>query len=163
MKKIITIFLLSILFLVLDNSLMPFLSIKEVYPSLLFVFAVCYSIIFGSWSAVFIGVFTGVLQDVYFLNGFGINMFLNMLICLIASKIGQMIFKDKSLIPIISCFFLSLLKGILMFGILYIIGQRIGIKSIFFVSIYNTIVGILMYKRVYALSQKSFMIKKWKF
>ncbi|QGU94911.1 rod shape-determining protein MreD [Clostridium bovifaecis] len=163
MKKIITVLLLSILFLVLDNALMPFFSIKGAYPSLLFVFAVCYSIISGSWSSIYIGVLSGLLQDVYLINGLGINMLLNMLICLIAAEIGKTIFKDKSVVPIIACFFLSLLKGVLMFAILYVVRQFIDVKLILYISIYNMIVAIFMYKKVYTLSKVNFMMKNWKF
>lgn len=126
-------------------------------------FAVCYSIIAGSWSAVFIGVLSGLLQDVYLTNGLGINMLINMLICLIAAEIGKTIFKDKSLIPIISSFFLSILKGILMFAILYIVKQYTDGKLILYISIYNMIVTIFMYKKVYKLSNVDFMMKNWKF
>jgi rod shape-determining protein MreD len=163
MKKIITLLCLSVLFAILDNALMPFLSIKGVYPSLLFTFAICYSIINGSWSAVLIGILSGILQDIYLMGGLGINLLLNMLICLIAAKIGKTIFKDKSIIPIISCFLLSLLKGISMFVILYIIGQHVYFRVILYRSIYSIIVAIFVYKRVYNLCKKSFMVKNWKF
>lgn len=163
MKKIVTLLCLSILFAILDNALMPFLSIKGAYPSLLFIFALCYSIINGSWSAVFIGILSGLLQDIYLINGLGINLLVNMLMCLIAAKVGKTIFKDKSIIPIISCFLLSLLKGICILSILYIIGKHVYFRVILYRSIYNIIVGIFMYKRVYKLCQKSFMVKNWEF
>ena len=44
MKKWILI-IISLVFLILDNSLMPFLAIKGAFPSLLFTFAIAYSII----------------------------------------------------------------------------------------------------------------------
>ncbi|MGY0372639.1 rod shape-determining protein MreD [Clostridium sp. JNZ J1-5] len=163
MKKILTILILSVLFLILDNTLMPFIAIKGVYPSLLFVFAICYSIINESWSAIFIAVLTGLLQDIYLINGLGINMLLNMLICLIAAKVGKTIFKDKVIIPVIACFLLSILKGVLMFIILYVVGQRINIRVILYSGIYNMICSIFMYKMVYKLCQKSFMVKNWRF
>jgi len=46
MKKWI-LFLISLVLLILDNSFMPFLAIKGAFPSLLFVFAIAYSIING--------------------------------------------------------------------------------------------------------------------
>lgn len=163
MKRVGTVVLILILLTILDNSLMPFLSIKHIYPSLVFIFVVFYSIINGNVSAVYVGVFSGLLQDVYIMNGIGINMFINMVICLIAAEIGKNIFKDKSVIPIITCFGLSILKGILMFIILYLVGQRFYVNTILYVSLYNMIISILIYKKVYRLCQKDFMIKKWRF
>ena len=65
MEKLIII-LVSIGLLILDNSLVPFFSIKGAYPSLLFVFAIAYSIINGKEKAIFIGVVSGMLTR-YFL------------------------------------------------------------------------------------------------
>lgn len=163
MKKIGTLILLSILFLVLDNTFMPFFAIKGSYPSLLFIFAICYSIIEDSWNAIFIGILTGLLQDIYLNNALGINMFINMLLCFTASNVGKNIFKDKSLIPIVSSFFFILIKGCMMFCILYILGTKMISITIIYTGIYGTIITIFMYKRVYKLCQKKYMIKNWKF
>lgn len=163
MKKIVTLLGLSILFAILDNALMPFLTVRGVYPSLLFIFAICYSIINDSWSALFIGILSGLLQDIYLINGFGVSILVNMLMCLIAAKVGKTIFKDKSIIPIISCFLLSLLKGICIFIILYIIGEHVYVRVVLYRSVYNGLVAIFMYKRVYKLCQKDFMVKNWRF
>lgn len=163
MRKVFTILFLSILFLILDNAIMPFMSIKGIYPSLLFVFVICYSIINGKIIGVIIGVTSGLLQDVYLSNGIGINMLINMLICVIAAEVGKTIFKDKAIIPVTTCFFLSFLKGILMFCILYILGQRIHINVILYRSLYNMVIGFFMYKRIYKLCEKDFMMKNWKF
>ena len=47
------------------------------YPSLLFIFAIAYSIISGKKEAIFIGIVSGILQDIFFVKGFGINLLLN--------------------------------------------------------------------------------------
>lgn len=163
MKKIITVFSLSLLFLILDNALMPFIAVKGVYPSLLFTFAICYSIINGCWSAVFVGIFSGVLQDIYLINGIGISLLINMLSCLLAAKIGETIFKDKSIIPIATCFLLTFLKGVSIFVLLYALGQHVYFRVILYRSIYSILVAFFMYRRVYNLCQKNFMIKNWRF
>lgn len=163
MKRVFTVIFLLIVFTILDNALMPFLAVKEIYPSLIFVFIVFYSIINGNISAVYVGIISGVMQDVYLMNGIGVNMFVNMVICLISAEIGKTIFKDKMMIPVITCFCLSTLKGILMFVILYLVGQRIHLNTILYISLYNMIVSILIYKKVYKLCQKDFMVKKWRF
>ena len=94
MKRFIIV-LISILLLILDNSLSPFIAIKGVYPSLLFIFAIAYSIINGKKEAVFIGVVSGLLQDIFFFNGFGINALVNMLCCLFAGLVGEGIWRNN--------------------------------------------------------------------
>jgi rod shape-determining protein MreD len=142
---------------------MPFLAIKTIYPSLLLVFCICYSIVNGKWEGLWLGVFCGVLQDTYFINGFGINALVNMIICIIAGFIGENIFKKKSLIPIGSCFVLSLLKCAILVLILYLNAIYTGIRDIFFISLYNMVISIIMYKKVYKLCAKEYMQRRWKF
>lgn len=163
MKKIITLVLLCTTLFVLDNVLMPFFSIKGYYPSLLFVFIISYSIVSGSKEGLILGIFTGFLQDIFFTQVIGINMLLNMLVCLAAAEIGRNIFEEKRVVPVISCFVLSAVKGILLFVLLYIIGININIKIVLFGSLYNMIVSIFVYKFVYRLGNLDFMIRKWKF
>lgn len=163
MKKILTVVLLCILFLILDNTLMPLFKVHGTYPSLIFIFALCYSIVSSPKDAVIIGVFTGALQDVYFFNGFGINMLSNMLICVVASYIGKNIFIEKSFLPIISSFILSVVKGIVVFCVLILIKKYTDIGVIFYNGIYNLIVCIFMYRFTYKLSQKEYMKTEWKF
>jgi len=163
MKKILTVVFLCILFLILDSTLMPLLKMHDAYPSLIFTFAVCYSIVSSPKNAVIIGVFTGALQDLYFFNGFGINMLSNMLICVIAANIGKNIFIEKSILPIISSFILSVLKGLSVFCLLFLVKQYTNIETIFYQGIYNLVVCIFMYRFTYKLSQKEYMKTNWKF
>ncbi|WP_291632465.1 rod shape-determining protein MreD [Clostridium sp.] len=163
MKRVLTVVFLCILFLILDNTLMPLIKVNGAYPSLLFTFALCYSIVSSPKDAVIIGVFTGALQDVYFLNAFGINMLSNMLMCVVAAMIGKSIFIEKSFLPIVASFVLSLVKGILVFSILFLIKQYTHLDAILYHGIYNLIVSIFMYRFTYNLSQKQHMMKEWKF
>ncbi|MCJ7688389.1 MAG: rod shape-determining protein MreD [Clostridiaceae bacterium] len=163
MKRILTLVFLCILFLILDNTLMPLLKIHGAFSSLLFTFALCYSIVSSPKEAVIIGVFTGALQDLYFFNGFGINMLCNMLVCVVAANIGKNIFIEKSFLPIISSFVLSLAKGLIVFSLLFVIKQDTNIEIILYQALCNLIVCIFMYKFTYKLSRKEHMEKEWRF
>lgn len=163
MKKILVLSVLSIILFILDNVLMPFFAIKTFYPSLLFIFIICYSIVNGKWEGLWLGVFVGLLQDVYFSQGFGINAFTNMIICVTAGVVGDNIFKEKRLIPVISCFLLALFKGILVFALLYLYGIYVNMSKVFFISIYDMVLCIFMYRPIYKLCNKEYMQIKWKF
>ncbi|WP_066895578.1 rod shape-determining protein MreD [Clostridium nigeriense] len=162
MKKWILI-LISLVLLILDNSLMPFLSIKEAFPSLLFTFAVAYSIINGREEAVTIGVISGFLQDIYFYNGFGVNSLINMLICLLAAIIGENIYREKKFIPTISMFFLYLLKVFSIFLILKVAKRTINIEIGLYSSIYSSVIMFLGYNFVLRLYDKKNKKRSWRF
>lgn len=163
MKKVVILTILIFALEVLDNSMVPFFSVYGYYPSLLFLFVISYSIINDRWSALKVGLISGALQDLFFINGFGVNMLVNMLLCVLAGEIGRNLFKEKKLIPILTILGLTFLKGILVYIILYFIGIKVMLYSSVFVAIYSFVLAIFVYKPIYKLCQKPYMIKKWKF
>lgn len=162
MKKYLTLILITIALYIFDLSIAPFLAVKGYFPSLLFLFILSYSIINGTASSLWLCIFAGVLQDVYFVNAFGLNAFANIIICVIAGIIGNNIFKEKSLIPVISSFFMSALKEIILVALLFIIGKQCNYSSILYTSIYNFILSFFIYRWVYKLCSKKYMKKQWK-
>lgn len=162
MKKFV-LALICISFFIIDSSIMPFLSIKGSMGSFLFTFIICYSIINGSWEALGIGVIVGVFQDIYMVKGLGINALTNMILCLIAAKIGEGIFKEKRFIPTIVIILGSVARGVIIFALLYIARQQSDLAGLLWTSVYNGVISIFMYKRVFKLMQKPFMKKEWNF
>lgn len=162
MKRIIII-AISLFLLILENTLLPSYSIMQGYPSILFVFAIAFSIINGKEDAIFIGIVSGLLQDVFFINGSGINLLVNFILCLLAAKIGEGIFKKNRLIPVISCFILSVLK-IIMIAILFIpFGKKINLNMAIMSALLNTIVMVIGYKFVLTTSKKYWKKDEWRF
>lgn len=162
MEKLIII-LVSIGLVILDNSLVPFFSINGAYPSLLFTFAIAYSLILGKEKAVFIGVVSGVLQDIFFFNGFGVNSLLNLLLCFLASIIGAGIIKHKRLIPVISIFGITILKYIGVTFIFYLLGIKIQLSNSIFMGIYNGVVMFFVYKLVMKIYDDEYSKQRWRF
>lgn len=163
MKRVLTVTGCVLLCLILDNCLMPFLEINRYYPSLLLVFAISYSILNDTKEAIIIGSITGLLQDVYFNGVLGVNAFSNLIVCILAAKIGKTIFKEKFLMPNLINLLLSLIKGFILLLLSFFIKETITPKSIIFISLYNFIVAIFMYRFLFNLSEKPFMKNYWKF
>lgn len=163
MKKITVVAVLVLIFFILDNVFAPFFAISKVYPSLLFSFSISYSIVSGKWEALSMGIFSGILQDTFFTNIFGINILCNMLMCIFAAKIGELIYKHKIIVPILTNFLLSIIKGIMIVFLLFVVGQYTDNNLILYKGLYTGAVSFFMYKFVYYLSTKNFMEKKWNF
>lgn len=162
MKRVVLIGV-AIILLVLENAVLPFYSFRGAYPSLLFVFAIAYSIINGKKEAVFIGIVTGFLQDIFFFQGFGINIFCNLLLCVLASYIGEGIFKQNRLIPVFSSFVISILKIVLITILLMLFNEKIDVEMSFYSAVMNTIVMFLGYKIVLTTSEKYITKDAWRF
>ena len=162
MKRIIVI-AISLFLLILENTILPSYSIMQGYPSILFVFAIAFSIINGKEDAMFIGIVSGLLQDLFFINGFGINLLVNFLLCLLAAKIGEGIFKNNRIIPVITCLIISILK-IIMIAILFILfDEKINLNIAVMSALLNTIVMVIGYKFVLTTSKKYWKKDEWRF
>lgn len=162
MEKLIII-LVSIGLVILDNSLVSFFSIKGVYPSLLFVFAIAYSLVNSKERSVFVGVISGLLQDIFFFNGFGVNSLLNLLLCLLASFIGAGIIKSKRLIPVISMFFITVIKYIAVFAVFYLVNLKIDVSRSIIMGIYNAVIMFFVYKFVLNIYDDEYSKQRWRF
>ena len=162
MEKLIIV-LVSIGLVILDNSLVPFFSIKGVYPSLLFVFVIAYSLVNSKERSIFVGVISGVLQDVFFFNGFGVNSLLNLLLCLLASFIGSGIIKSKRLIPVVSMFFITVVKYIAVFAIFYLLDLKIDVSRSIIMAIYNAVIMFFLYKFVLNIYDDEYSKQRWRF
>ncbi len=162
MEKLIII-LISIGLVILDNSLIPFFSIKGAYPSLLFTFAIAYSLVNKKERAVFMGVVSGILQDIFFFNGFGVNSLLNLFLCLLASFIGAGIIKTKRLIPVASAFFITIIKyaGVLL--IFNFFNIEIQFSKSIIMGLYNGVVMFLVYKLVMNVYDDEYSKQRWRF
>ena len=162
MKRIVIV-AIALFLLILENTILPSYSIMQGYPSILFVFAIAFSIINRKKDAMFIGIVSGVLQDLFFINGFGINLLVNFLLCLLAAKIGEGILKNNRLIPVISCFIISILK-IIMIAILFIaFDKKVDFNMAIVSAVLNTIVMLIGYKFVLTTSKKFWKKDEWRF
>lgn len=161
MKRWLLILILLIL-LIFDNSLMPFLAIKGAYPSLLFTFAIAYSMVTKKGDAVFIGVATGMLQDIFFPNAFGINSLVNMLLCFAASYIGENIYKKKKLIPVISTAFIYMAKVLAIFLIFKVANLEINLLVGIYSSLYSLVIMFLGYNFVLKLYGDDYKERSWR-
>lgn len=163
-KKILYISLIVFALSLIDNSIIPIFSVKNVFPSTLFVFLICYSIINGYGEGVIIGVISGILQDIYMPGVLGINMLTNMLMAVLAAKIGESIFKEKIIIPILSTFLLSMLKSLIIFLLLILIKKSNNFLYLIpYKGLYDMVVAMFLYKVTLKFSHSKTIKKEWRF
>lgn len=162
MKRVYLIIVLIVL-LIIDNTLLPYYSIRNVFPSLLFVFAMAYSIIKGKEEAIFIGIASGFLQDIFFFSGFGVNLFLNMLLCLLCAKVGESIFKENRLVPVLTALVISSLKVLGVVIILKLFSQKIDIQTALISGALNSICMLIFYRFILNTLDKYLDRNTWRF
>lgn len=163
MRKIIILAVLIFILEILDNTFMSVVAIHGYAPSLLLIFVFSYAIINEGFPALGIGIISGAVQDLFFINGFGVNTLINMLLCVLAGQIGKNLFKERRLMPVLSILLLCFLKGILLYGVLRVLHINTYIYGSVYTALYSFVIAIFVYKPIYNLCQKSYMIKDWKF
>lgn len=163
MKKRIILILMLIILLILDNTFSPFIAIKGAWPSLLFVFSIAYSIINGKKEGIIIGVISGLLQDIFFFQGFGVNALVNMIICFIAGEIGDGIWREKSLIPIVTIFIATILKVLGIYIILYFMKENVDVLRGMKAALYNSVIMLFSYNIILKFFEREDMRKAWRF
>lgn len=163
MKKVILAAICLGLFII-DNTMMPFLSVWGVMPSLLFCFVLSFSIINGEADAIFVGAVSGILQDIYFPNVFGVNALCNLIICYLAAVIGHSIFTNRKTVPILISGAAAIVKYLFVFIIMHVIGITVLLdRKMIIMAVLNMIVTFFIYYSVYDLCKKEFMKKQWNF
>ena len=162
MKKLIVV-LVSIILLIVDNSIIPFFAIRGSYPSLLFTFAIAYSLLRGKEEGVFIGVVSGILQDIFFGGIFGVNCLLNLMLCFAASMIGEGIFKNKRLIPVVATFAITILKYVGVFIVCYFAKIEIDITKSIVMGLYNSVIMFLGYGLIIKTLDEEYAKRTWRF
>lgn len=106
---------------------------------------------------------SGILQDVFFVKGNGINALINLLLCVLAATIGENILKENRIIPVISTFILSVMKIFMAMILLYLFKQKVNLPVALLSSVFNSIVMLIVYKFILTTSNKFMDSEEWRF
>ncbi len=150
--------LFSLIIVIIQTTILPFLKIGGVVMSLPLIFLISGTVVFGHWKGLRISVYLGILLDVLIGKGLGVYIFLYLIISYVISSFEEKIFKDNFITPIILFVFSSIFE-LIFFSIFkyistgYFMSFNTFIFNIIVYSLYNSIVGI----PIYAYFMKKYM------
>ncbi len=162
MRKLV-ILITAIFFLLIDQTVMPFLSVYGTYASVLFVFFALFSLKSDYDDAILTALIVGVFQDLYFAYGFGLNTLLNLFIFLGLCKIGITLKEDRKVIPIFFVVLAHSLKTVIMILVLGVLGISVNLASVVLIPLYTVVIAIVLYRIVYHFERIPVIKKEWKF
>ncbi len=142
--------LLSLLIVILQTTILPFLRVGGVVLSLPLIFLISGTVVFGHWKGLKIAVYLGVLLDILIGKGLGVYVFLFLIISYLISSFEEKIFKDNFITPII-LFFSSSFFEVVYFAVYkylssaYVIPLNKFIGTFIIYALYNSVFGILIY------------------
>lgn len=144
--KIVVLFLITIFMFILDVSVLPFFTINGYYPSLLSLFFFIYSLNNDKVDIFCFSILVGFFQDVFFYNGFGINILLNLLLGILVYYLLKRYSTSKHIISIFFVICAYVLKSVFIFMYLFLLyGLKLELNQILYEIIYAFIVLLVIY------------------
>lgn len=144
--KVLVLSFITFVFLVLDTSFAIFFDFNDWYPSIVSLYFFIYSLNNEKYGITFFALFVGFLQDIFFYNGFGVNIFLNLVIGCIVHYLSVKYNKNKYILSIFLVASASLLKSFLVIIYMNIaFGVNIYIVKLLYEFVYTFVVLLFMY------------------
>ncbi|MDH5717784.1 MAG: rod shape-determining protein MreD [Spirochaetia bacterium] len=153
--------ILALLLSYFIQSSVDFFKLGEIKPDFLLILTLYYSIYKGEFSALWIGFWGGILQDInlggiditetgkakYFL---GTHALPKTIIGYTAGKLSKGINKDSNFVIFIIIFFASIIKGLIIFFLVAVFHGNIAAKALITIALpealYNSVLGIFWFK-----------------
>ncbi|NLM44471.1 MAG: rod shape-determining protein MreD [Clostridiales bacterium] len=163
--RILIINLLIFINFILESTIFQYIRIFGIKPDFTIILITSYSIMRGSGYGTFIGLVSGILQDMFYGQTIGINAFAYMITGYIIGQSKENVFKDSYIPSIVFNVAAIFIYQHLFFLVTYFTKTGISythaiLNIIFPQSIYNAILGPLAYRLLLKLDEKRFMDNK---
>lgn len=167
MKRFIIPGILLILICV-QNSLFGFIKVFGVKPDVVLVFIICFSLVKGNPECALVGIFGGILEDVFFGYAFGINSIACMLTSYLIGLVEGKLYKDNIFIPAIFVFGGTIIKESIVYFMLYLTRSDINIvyafnNIILREAIFNLLFANITFKYVEKICRRYLPDENWRF
>lgn len=168
MRRYSFISIFSVFIILIQQAVVSKFNILGVGFDVVFVFVICFSLVRDEVECVVLALLCGIIRDSFFPSIFGINTVVYLVTAFTLSQMEKRIYKDAIIIPAISAFSLTIVKGLLYFAYFYIAAIKFNfiyylVNVILLESIYNSIVSLIVYRVVKKISVMRIMQRDWKF
>lgn len=144
--KVLILSFITFVFLILDTSFIVFFDFNNYYPSIVSLYFFVYSLNDEKYGITFFALFVGFLQDIFFNNGFGVNIFLNLVLGLLVYYLSVKYNKNKYILSVFLITGVSLLKSFLVIIYMNIaFGINIHIVKLVYEFVYTFVLLLFMY------------------
>lgn len=113
-------FVLLVVFLVLQATIIPLLAISTIRPDLLLIITVSTGLLMGKEQGVGVGFFAGLLQDLSSGNIFGLNILAKMAVGYLFGMAERKVFKEHILLPLLAVIMATVVHYFAMAVFLYV-------------------------------------------
>lgn len=162
--KYFILFIVTFILSILDTSFMPYMSFGDFYPSLLTLYFFIYCLNNDKYSITFFSLYVGVIQEVFFNNSFGLNIFLNLSIGLMMLYLSNKFNSHKYILSVFVVTAVSMFKNLLISMYVFIFLKiNISIIGMFHEFIYTFIIVLFIYPISNVIFKSKFFKKTLEF
>lgn len=151
---------------ILEATLFQFLRIGGIKPDFVIIMVVSYAILEGGAYSAAIGFASGLFIDILYGKALGVNAFAYMIMGYLLGQAHENVFKDSILPPALFNFTAVLVYQHIYFLMMYLTGNLLYdglsytgmlVKVILPQSLYNAVLGAVLYRYYLRLNNKKFM------
>lgn len=156
MKRVICSIAVILLSFILQTTVFQALSLAEVVPNLMVIVTVALGYMGGEKEGMFVGLFCGLLMDIYFGSVIGLYALFLMLIGFLNGFFNKLYYTEDLIIPLILISISDFLYNFLYYCSEFLLRGKLNFffylrRIIFPEMIYTVLVSVIVYKLLHAL------------
>lgn len=138
-------------FWLLQEVLVPFITIKTASPDLLLLIVAVVGFIEGPVTGGTVGLVAGLLEDLVIPGSVGLNLLIKTLVGFLAGKVERTVFGSSSLMPLIGFFVVSFSAQLMYVFAAFLFGDLIEVATAFKAvmipsAVYTAFFGLILFK-----------------
>ena len=144
-------YLLIVLLIILQSTLFRFIDIFGVKPDAVFIVVLSFSLLNGSWEAIYLSLLSGLIQDILFNNALGVTTFPLLIVSYITGLLSKSVFKESSFVAFVFVFLGTLLYNLVTMFSMVLMKYEFNFLSDFMniamiQAVYNSIITVFAYR-----------------
>ena len=143
MKKMLLLITTLLLFFI-ESILLTKFAVRGVTIPLTFIFGLAVSVVSDEWDALFMGILTGFLADMYSPNLYGLHMLLNLWIFYGVVTVSKLLRRDRNFLMALLIALFATLKYSLYFIIMKLAGLVVILNNVLILAFMVLVVGFFL-------------------
>ncbi|HHV74054.1 MAG TPA: rod shape-determining protein MreD [Thermoanaerobacterium sp.] len=145
-------YLLIILEIILQATLMKYIAILGVKPDALLILVIAFSLLNGTGESITLSLFGGILVDVLFNNAIGFVTISLLIVAYLTGILSKNVFRESTFVAFVFVFLGTILYNLIMiFSMLlmkYELNPSYLLNVVIIQSVYNSIITIFIYRYI---------------
>jgi rod shape-determining protein MreD len=166
--RILTTSIIIIINFILQTTLMQYIQIHGILPNTAVILIVSYALLRGSIEGAVVGLFAGLLQDIFFGTAFGYFTFLGMATGYLAGRSNRNFYRENYVMPIMLCSIAVFLYETAIYLTSFLFRGHLNIfyyfgRTILPETVYTAMFTIIVYRILFSVNEWLELKEKYRY